>query len=297
METMRSDGVTAMEEYAMRLQDEICRALEARDGGSFGLDRWQRPGGGGGLSRVLQDGPVLEKAGVNVSTVWGRLHAPAAARLGVQEQGFAACGLSLVIHPRSPRVPSAHMNVRYFETDGGDAWYGGGADLTPYHPHTDDFRHFHRVLRDACERVQPGSYAAFKAHCDEYFTIGHRREMRGIGGVFFDYLRQDLDRTFQLVRSVGDAFLPAYAPLMDRRKDEVYEEEDRRFQLVRRGRYAEFNLVYDRGTRFGLQTEGRVESVLMSLPPLVRFVYDYVPRPGSKADEMTRLYQPHDWAG
>ena len=286
-----------MTEYITALQDRICDALAARDVSAFHSDEWERPGGGGGISRVLQDGSVIEKGGVNISTVYGDLSADVAESLGVEQDQFGACGLSLVIHPYSPRIPSIHMNVRYFELASGDAWFGGGIDLTPYYPHREDFRLFHRVLKQACDEVIPGSYDAYKKECDDYFTIKHRNEMRGIGGVFFDYLREDLDQAFRLVQSVGDAFLPSFLPILDARIEEPYEELDRTFQLFRRGRYVEFNLVYDRGTLFGLRTGGRIESILMSLPPNVQFPYDYRPPEGTPQAEMNGLYQPHDWLG
>ncbi len=290
----RSPRFEAMQTLVDALQDKICHELEARDGGSFGRDRWRRSGGGGGLSRVLQGDGMIEKGGVSVSSVWGELPVAAAARLGIADGGpFAACGLSLVIHPHSPRIPAAHMNIRYFEMDG-SAWYGGGIDLTPFYPHTVDFHHFHTTLEDACESVGAGSYARHKAACDEYFSLPHRHEMRGIGGIFFDH-QTDLDEAWRLVQSVGVAFLPSFLPIVDRRRDEPYPDDDRAFQLCRRGRYVEFNLLYDRGTRFGLQTDARIESVLMSLPPNVQFPYDYQPPSGSAAEVMTGYYQPLDW--
>jgi coproporphyrinogen III oxidase len=269
--------------------------METRDSVGFVEDTWERPGGGGGRTRVIQDGTFVEKGGVNISSVYGELSEGAAADLGVRPGEFGACGISIVIHPRSPRVPSIHMNVRYFELDDEDAWYGGGIDLTPYYPHTEDFTAFHRVLRDACERADPGSYERYKKRCDEYFTVTHRGEMRGIGGVFFDYLREDLEQGARVVREVGDAFLPSFLPIADHRADEEYTGEDRTFQLVRRGRYVEFNLVYDRGTLFGLKTGGRIESILMSLPPDVAFPYNFQPRAGSPHEEMLSYYQPHNW--
>lgn len=290
-----SERYAHMEQYISTLQDTICDALESRETRHFTEDSWERPGGGGGRTRVVQEGAVIEKGGVNTSSVYGELSESAAADLQVEPGQFAACGLSLVIHPVSPRVPSIHMNVRYFELDNGDAWYGGGTDLTPFYPHTEDFSEFHRVLHDACERAVPGSYAAYKKRCDDYFNVKHRGEMRGIGGVFFDYVRDDLEAGARLVREVGDAFLPSFLPILDRRRDEAYSDADRHFQLVRRGRYVEFNLVYDRGTLFGLKTGGRIESILMSLPPHVDFPYDFRPAEGSPQEEMLGYYQPREW--
>jgi coproporphyrinogen III oxidase len=284
-----------MKTYVDGLQARICLALEERDKKGFSTDHWKREGGGGGLTRVLEDGVFIEKGGVNVSGVWGSLGQHAAERLGVSPGGFAACGISLVIHPKNPRVPSIHMNVRYFEMESGDAWYGGGVDLTPYYPHLEDFRHFHQVMHDACESIIPGGYRRFKAQCDDYFTVKHRGEMRGIGGIFFDHQREDLAEANRLVQAVGEAFLPSYLPIVDARKDEKSTAGDREFQLIRRGRYVEFNLIYDRGTRFGLQTGGRISSILMSLPLEVRFSYHDNPEPGTKAAEMIPLYQPRDW--
>jgi len=282
--------------YITTLQDRISAAIEERDSTSFRHDRWERPGGGGGESRVIQNGTLLEKGGVNVSSVHGELSEEAVSALSVDSRQFAACGISLVLHPVSPRIPSIHMNLRYFELESGDAWFGGGTDLTPFYPHFEDFRHFHLTLQNACEAAQPGSYRSYKEECDRYFYLPHRGEMRGVGGIFFDYLRENPQRTFSLVCSVGDSFLPSYLPIVDLRRDEPYEDADRDFQLFRRGRYAEFNLLYDRGTRFGLRTSGRVESILMSLPPLLSYPYDYKPPAGSAAERMQECYQPQEWA-
>jgi coproporphyrinogen III oxidase len=278
------------------LQESICAALEERDGGRFGSELWQRAGGGGGRTRVLQGGALIDKGGVNVSTVWGEMDTAAAAGAGMAPGPFAACGLSLVIHPVSPRVPSVHMNVRCFVAESGrDWWYGGGADLSPTFPYPEDFVHFHAVLKGACEGAAPGSYAVHKKRCDEYFTLPHRNEMRGIGGVFFDHQRED-PGSFCLVQALAEAFLATYLPIVDRRRGEIWTPEDKEFQLVRRGRYVEFNLLYDRGTRFGLATGGRAESILMSLPREAAFPYDWKPRRGSRAEEMIPLYQPRPWA-
>lgn len=285
------------------LQEAICAGVESLDGtASFREDPWDYAGGeGGGVTRVLAEGAVFEKGGVNVSAVAGTLAPRLAERLGTTPRPFFAAGVSLVLHPRSPRVPTAHMNVRYLETEGDDgrAWFGGGADLTPYYLERDDARHFHAVLRHACERHPAvADYPTFKRQCDEYFFLPHRGEARGVGGVFFDYLTGDLDATFAFVSDVGAAFLPAYAPIVERRRDEPWGEAERRWQLVRRGRYVEFNLVHDRGTAFGLETGGRTESILMSLPPLVRWDYDHAPEAGGREAELLEVLRaPVDWAG
>lgn len=292
-----SEQFIAMEKYIEALQESICRRLEEEDTVKFREDRWIREEGGGGKSRIIQNGKVFEKGGVNISSVHGKMPETVAAVMQTEPGPFAACGISLVIHPLSPRVPTVHMNLRYFETVGGNAWFGGGIDLTPYFPCPEDFRHFHLTLKKACDAVDDSYYSRFKQECDEYFTLKHRREMRGIGGIFFDYLKNDAPHYFRLVKSVGDAFLPSYLPIVRRRKTEPYNEQDKLFQLIRRGRYVEFNLIYDRGTLFGLKTGGRVESILMSLPPEVRFLYDWQPEAGSPQAEMTGYYQPHDWIG
>jgi coproporphyrinogen III oxidase len=279
------------------LQGDVCAALERVDGSaSFGADRWERRGGGGGLSRVLQDGAVLEKAGVNVSDVQGALDPALAAKLPGGGSAFAAAGLSVVVHPRSPMVPTAHMNVRFLSR-GDLGWFGGGADLTPYYLFEEDCRHFHRVLRDLCERHAPGSHAGLKRAADAYFFLPHRNEHRGVGGIFFDDLPLDLDRARAFVEELPRAFLRAYLPVVERRGGTPYGEAERRWQELRRGRYVEFNLVLDRGTRFGLETGGRTESILMSLPPRVSFPYDPRPEPGGREAELLEaLARPRDWA-
>ena len=285
-----------MDALIRKLQDTICTALESEDTAHFREDTWQRSEGGGGCSRVLEGGATIEKGGVNISRIHGEMSEALAKQLRTERVPFAVCGLSLVIHPQSPRVPTTHMNVRYFETKAGRSWFGGGIDLTPYYPHLEDFRQFHQVLKDACERVHPGSYERYKTWCDEYFTIRHRQEMRGIGGIFFDDLDGGDPNNFALVQAVGEAFLIAYLPMVQSRKDEPWTEADRQFQLVRRGRYVEFNLVYDRGTLFGLRSNGRVESIFMSLPPKVHYPYDWHPEPGSPHADMMQYYQPQAWA-
>jgi coproporphyrinogen III oxidase len=285
-----------MARLASTAQQEICAALERADGGvRFGADLWKREGGGGGLSRVAEGGPVLEKAGVNVSDVHGELAPALAAALPGGGTRFLAAGLSVVVHPRSPMVPTAHMNVRFLAR-GERGWFGGGADLTPHYLFAEDCAHFHRVLRDTCERHAPGSFAARKKAADDYFFLPHRGEHRGVGGIFFDDLGGDLDRALAFVADVPGAFLDAYLPIVNRRKELPYGEAERRWQEVRRGRYVEFNLVHDRGTLFGLRTGGRIESILMSLPPTVRFEYDDRPAPGSREEEMLEvLRKPREW--
>ena len=278
------------------LQARTCAALEEADGETrFSTDRWDRPGGGGGIARVLQDGPVLEKAGVNFSDVRGELPAALAAKLPGDGPAFLAAGLSIVIHPRSPLVPTAHANVRFLAR-GGDAWFGGGADLTPHYLFEDDCAGFHRALRDVCERHLPGSHAGWKQAADAYFFLPHRGEHRGVGGIFFDGLRGDLDAALGLARALPAAFLDAYLAVVARRRDLPWGEDERRWQEIRRGRYVEFNLVHDRGTLFGLETGGRIESVLMSLPPRVRWPYDHRPAPGSREAALVEVLRaPRDW--
>lgn len=281
--------------YVRALQDRICAALEEIDGETrFREDAWDRPGGGGGLTRVLEGGAVFEKAGVNTSAVHGTLPGALAERMKGEGDSFYATGVSLVLHPRNPHVPTVHANYRFISR-GSAAWFGGGADLTPYYPREEDVRHFHRTLREACDRHDPSFHPRFKKWCDEYFTIPHRAEMRGVGGIFFDDL-EATEANFDFVQSAGDAFLPAYLPIVRRRMAEPHGESERRWQLHRRGRYAEFNLVYDRGTIFGLKTQGRIESILMSLPPLATWDYDVRPEPGSPEEAATAFYQPAEWA-
>jgi coproporphyrinogen III oxidase len=279
------------------LQDRICAGLEELDGpGRFQEDSWQREGGGGGRTRVLVEGGIFEKAGVNFSEVHGQFSEEMARQLPGEGRDFTAAGISLVLHPRSPLVPTVHANFRYL-TRGDRRWFGGGADLTPYYPHREDVVHFHRVWKQVCERHRAVvDYQHLKKWCDEYFFLAHRGEPRGVGGIFFDYLDKDLEAIFAFVQDCGDHFLNAYLPIARRRKDEPYTERQRAFQEFRRGRYVEFNLLYDRGTVFGLRTGGRVESILMSLPPVVRWRYDYRPEPGSREAELYEFLQPRDWA-
>jgi coproporphyrinogen III oxidase len=279
------------------LQDRICAALEELDGsGRFREESWERAGGGGGRTRVMVEGRFLEKGGVNFSEVFGEMTPEFAAQLPGEGRQFTAAGISLVLHPRNPMVPTVHANFRYL-TKGGKEWFGGGADLTPYYPYLEDVVHFHKTWKDVCSRHGPPvDYARFKTWCDEYFFLRHRNEARGVGGIFFDYLEGDRDRLLAFVQDCGASFLDAYLPIARRRQHEPYDEQQRRFQEFRRGRYVEFNLVYDRGTHFGLKTGGRVESILMSLPPVVRWLYDYQPEPGSREAELYEFLKPRDWA-
>ena len=298
--------VEQVKAYLLSLQASICSALAEEDGAAdFIVDEWERPEGGGGRSRVLSEGTVFEKAGVNFSHVMGaELPASASAsRPELAGRSYQAMGVSLVIHPRNPYVPTSHANVRMFvaEKDGEEPvwWFGGGYDLTPYYGNVDDCIAWHQVAADACAPFGEDVYPRFKKWCDEYFYLKHRREPRGVGGLFYDDLNEwDFDTSFAFMRAIGDSFVPAYRPIVGRRKDTPYGEREREFQLYRRGRYVEFNLVFDRGTLFGLQSDGRTEAILMSLPPLVRWEYDYRPEPGSPEAELTEFYlQDRDWLG
>ena len=308
------------------LQDEICQALEQVDGvGKFRQDAWERPEGGGGRSRVMCDGDVFEQGGVNFSEVWGT-HLPQsilAQRPDAEGHRWFATGTSMVLHPRNPYVPTVHLNYRYFEA-GPVWWFGGGIDLTPYYPFAEDVKQFHLTLKQAADAHNPEYYPVFKKWCDEYFYLKHRNETRGVGGLFFDYqdgqgelyrgtdpegpagkYNQQIGKPsprswedlFSFARDCGKAFLPAYLPIVEKRREMEYSDRQRNFQLYRRGRYVEFNLVYDRGTIFGLQTNGRTESILMSLPPLVRWEYGYQPEPNTPESELYETYlKPQDWA-
>jgi coproporphyrinogen III oxidase len=283
--------------YFRDLQDRIGQALEALDGpGRFREDSWQREGGGGGRTRVLADGAVFEKAGVNFSEVFGEMSEEFARQVPGEGRAFYATGISLVLHPRSPLVPTVHANFRFL-AKGEKQWFGGGADLTPYYPVRDDVIHFHKTWKAVCDRHAPlTDYRRMKEECDRYFHLAHRGEARGVGGIFFDYLEGDLEGLFAFVRDAGDSFLEAYLPIARRNKDRPFTERQRQWQLYRRGRYVEFNLLYDRGTLFGLKTGGRTESILMSLPPLVRWEYDVRPEPGSPEAELVEVYlKPRDW--
>ena len=292
----------AVHAYLHSLQDRLCAGFEAVDGGRFAQDEWQRPEGGGGRSRVLKEGAVFEQAGVGLSDVSGATLPPSATAHRPELAGapWRAVGVSLVIHPRNPHVPTAHANVRYFEArpEGREPiwWFGGGFDLTPFYPVDEDVRHWHTVARNACAPFGESRYADHKAWCDRYFFLKHRNEARGVGGLFYDDLHEGgFERCFAYTRAVGDAFLDAYLPIVERRKDAAYGEREREFQLYRRGRYVEFNLVWDRGTLFGLQSGGRTESILMSLPPRVRFEYAWSPEPGSAEARLADYLVPRDW--
>ncbi len=319
------DAQARVSQFMQQLQDEITQALKALDGvGKFQEDSWQRPEGGGGRSRILRDGAIFEQAGVNFSEVWGSHLPPSilAQRPEAKGHGFYATGTSLVLHPRNPYVPTVHLNYRYFEA-GPVWWFGGGADLTPYYPFAEDAAHFHQTLKQACDQHHSEYYPVFKRWCDEYFYLKHRDETRGIGGLFLDYqdgqggiyrgpdpngeaagysnqvgtiAPRTWEELFALVQDCGRALLPAYVPIVKRRHGIEYGDRERNFQLYRRGRYVEFNLVYDRGTIFGLQTNGRTESILMSLPPLVRWEYGYKPEPNTPEAELYETFlKPQDW--
>lgn len=299
---------TSFRKWITSLQDTITEALEGEDPGAcFYEDHWTREQGGGGRSRVIEKGDIFEKGGVGISTVYGELPKSLKQTFGVAQDWFHASGISLVLHPRSPMIPAVHANFRYFELrntpDGecADAWFGGGADLTPWYLFSDDARHFHGTWKKICDRYDPELYPVFKKECDRYFFNSHRKEARGIGGIFYDYLRSEDGRTLdfwqEMTVDCGNAFLDAYLPIVQRRKREQWGDKERFFQEVRRGRYAEFNLIHDRGTLFGLKTGGRTESILMSLPPRVRWVY-HVPEPEKNSMEaklLEVLHQPVEW--
>jgi coproporphyrinogen III oxidase len=295
MPNMESVDASAVKRYLMELQDRITAAVEKADSVKFRRDAWTRPEGGGGESRVLECGAVFERAGVSVSHVFGEKMPPSASNLRPEIAGapFEAMGLSLVFHPRNPHVPTTHCNVRFLVARpvAGPMiwWFGGGFDLTPYYPYDEDVLHWHRTAHDACQSFGADAYEKYKNWCDRYFFLPHRNETRGVGGLFFDDLNEGgFERCFAFQRSIGDHFLPAYTPILERRKNQPYSDRERQFQLYRRGRYVEFNLVCDRGTLFGLQSRGRTESILMSLPPLVRWEYDWHPAAGSAE---ARLYE------
>ncbi len=298
---MDTEAVSA---YLTGLQVRIVSGLEAIDGGSFRADRWSRPEGGGGLTRIIEEGGVFERAGVGFSRVQGPKLPPSASgsRPELAGRSFDAMGVSLVLHPRNPYCPTVHMNVRCFVAlkPGEDPvwWFGGGMDLTPYYGFEEDARHFHATCKTALTPFGEPLHPRFKKWCDEYFYLKHRKEPRGVGGIFFDdYAEGGFDASFAMMRSVGDHFLTAYLPILEKRKDMAYSERERSFQAYRRGRYVEFNLVWDRGTLFGLQSGGRTESILMSMPPVVRWQYDWTPQAGSpEAGLYTDFLVPKDWA-
>jgi len=295
---------SVVKQFLVGLQQALVERLAWLDGHAFRRDEWTRPEGGGGITQVLEEGALFERAGVNFSHVSGTQLPPSAsaARPELAGRSFQAMGISLVLHPRNPYVPTVHLNVRWFLAERRDAapvwWFGGGADLTPYYPFAEDARHFHRTWRDALARFGPDCYARYKKWCDDYFYLKHRGEPRGVGGIFFDDLNEpDFDTCFALARLVGEHFLPAYEPVIERRRGLAYGERERAFQAYRRGRYVEFNLVYDRGTLFGLQSGGRTESILMSLPPRVEWRYDWKPEPGSPEESLYREFLvAKDWA-
>lgn len=293
-------------QYIHELQDTITSKLEAIDGrAAFQEDLWKRPEGGGGRTRVIENGNVFEKGGVNISGVHGKLPESMQAYFGVRDANFFACGLSLVLHPKNPMVPTVHANWRYFEMydqEGHivDQWFGGGQDLTPYYLFEEDAKHFHQTCKTACDKHHLEFYPKYKARCDEYFYNSHRNEARGIGGLFFDYCKKTDDMNMQnwynFVTEVGNSFLEAYVPIIEKRKHLEYTKSQRDWQEIRRGRYVEFNLVHDKGTLFGLKTNGRIESILMSLPPHVQWVYDHHPKSGSDEEKLIKVLQyPIDW--
>jgi coproporphyrinogen III oxidase len=324
-----SDSRQRVSQFLRSLQDQICEGLANVDGkGTFQEDSWVREDGGGGRSRVMREGDVFEQGGVNFSEVWGKDLPPSIVMQRPEARGyeFYATGTSMVLHPRNPYIPTVHLNYRYFEA-GPVWWFGGGIDLTPYYPFAEDVVHFHQTLKQACDRHHPEYYPTFKLWCDEYFYLKHRQETRGVGGIFFDYQdtqgilypvtypgsqsdtaaarhskavgtvhNRNWNDLFGFIQSCGTAFLPAYLPIVERRRSHEYGDRERNFQLYRRGRYVEFNLVYDRGTIFGLQTNGRTESILMSLPPLVRWEYGYTPEPNTPEAALYETFlKPQDW--
>ncbi|WP_342116701.1 oxygen-dependent coproporphyrinogen oxidase [Pseudoduganella sp. OTU4001] len=289
--------------WLLGLQDRIISALETVDGKPFLRDAWERPEGGGGISRLIEEGNVIERGGCNFSHVMGAKLPPSASahRPELGGQPWEAMGVSLVLHPRNPYAPTVHMNVRFFSTTSQDGapvwWFGGGMDLTPYYGNAEDARHFHATCRDALQPYGSELHPKFKKWCDEYFYLKHRKEARGVGGIFFDdFNALGFEQSFAMTRSVGDAFLAAYLPILEARKDAPYGEHERDFQAYRRGRYVEFNLVFDRGTLFGLQSGGRTEAILMSMPPIVKWRYDWHPEPGSPEAALYTDFLPHrDW--
>lgn len=289
-------------EYFKNLQDDICQALETTDGkGKFQEDNWQHHSGGGGRTRVITNGNIIEKGGVNFSVVQGETSDALQKQLKLDEKAdYFATGVSIVQHPVSPMVPIIHMNVRYFEMSNGISWFGGGIDLTPHYVVDEDARWFHQQLKNACDKHDADAYKKYKEWADNYFYIPHRQETRGVGGIFFDYLKpQDAtekEKTFEFVKSVGESFAPIYTHLMEKNAHLPYGEEEKTWQMLRRGRYVEFNLAWDRGTKFGLETNGRTESILMSLPPVANWVYDYKPQANSLEERtLSLLKKGIDW--
>ncbi len=281
-----------------RIQRDFVAAIEQVDGDTtFGSDAWDRPGGGGGVTRILSGAGHIEKAAVNFSSVSGETPERVSERLTLESREFYATGVSIIVHPRNPHAPTFHANIRYFETDTGTAWFGGGADLTPYYLYTEDAEHFHRVIKEVCDSHDVADYATWKQACDDYFYLPHRREARGVGGLFFDHLTEDLEQVWAFQLDLGERLTEAYVPILQRRVDIPYGDAETRWHEIRRGRYAEFNLVWDRGTRFGLETSGRVESILASLPPRARWEYGHEPEPGTPESELLEMVrsEPRDW--
>jgi len=301
--TNETPDISIVIEYLKKLQDQICHALEQADGsGQFIEDNWQRKEGGGGRTRVLTNGTVIEQGGVNFSVVSGDKLPPSATahRPELAGRTWQACGVSLVIHPKNPHIPTSHANVRFFiaEKAGEDPvwWFGGGFDLTPFYPVDEDVLHWHQVAHDLCQPFGEQVYGDYKKWCDEYFYLKHRDETRGVGGLFFDDLNKwDFEQCFDYIKAVGQGFIDAYVPIINRRKNDEYTEQQRQFQLYRRGRYVEFNLVFDRGTLFGLQSGGRTESILMSMPPLARWEYNYQAQEDSAEAKLNHYLAPRDW--
>lgn len=297
-------NIDEVKDYLTSLQNRVCAELEALDGkATFARDAWERPGGGGGESRVLSDGAVFEQAGVGFSHVFGKQMPPSATKTRPELAGkaFQAVGMSLVLHPRNPYVPTTHANFRFFSAGERNPvwWFGGGFDLTPYYPFHDDVIHWHTAAKSTCDPFGEDLYPRYKQWCDEYFYLKHRDESRGVGGLFFDDVNEmGFEKSFEFVRAAGDSFLKAYKPIVVKRVSHRYGDRQRDFQLYRRGRYVEFNLLYDRGTLFGLQSGGRTESILMSLPPQVRWAYNWKPEPGSPEEALyTDYLKPRDWLG
>lgn len=279
-------------------QSQFCASIETIDGQSaFGSDRWDRPGGGGGLTRILAGPGNIEKAAVNFSAVEGETPEKLSERLATESSRFYATGVSIIVHPRNPHAPTFHANIRYFETDGGQAWFGGGADLTPYYLYEEDARHFHGIMKAVCDAHAVADYREWKKTCDEYFYLPHRSEARGVGGLFFDHLTERLEDVWAFQAELGERLAESYVPILERRVDMLFGEREIEWHEIRRGRYAEFNLVWDRGTRFGLETSGRVESILASLPPRARWVYAHEPEPASPEAKLLAMVrsEPRDW--